>query len=242
MFGTPVLILALDTTTRGGSTAVLHDDRALAVVDGDATRTHGERLPPEIAAALDAAGQAAAAMDLIAVARGPGAFTGLRIGLATAQGLALTLGLPVVGVPALEALAETAAAHAALPPGTIVGAWMDAARGEVFAALYRVAEPRAGGAVCVEVAGPTAMTPADTLAAWEGLVPAGACFTGEGAIRYLQGTGRRVVTGVPALAPAIGRIGRRLAADGQAGPPHALQPLYIRRPDVVIERERRQPS
>ena len=101
-----VLILALDTTTRGGSIAVADDDRVLALLPGDAARTHGERLPAEIAAALDRAGVAQSAIDLLAVATGPGAFTGLRIGLAAIQGLAMTLDRPVVGVSALDALAD----------------------------------------------------------------------------------------------------------------------------------------
>ena len=92
-----VLILALDTTTRGGSVCVTREDEVLSLVRGDESRTHGERLAVEIARALTDAGIAKSSLDLIAVAAGPGAFTGLRIGLATAQGLALTLDRPAVG-------------------------------------------------------------------------------------------------------------------------------------------------
>ena len=84
-----MLILALDTTTRGGSAAVLRDDSVLAVLDGDAARTHGERLPGELAEVLRMAGVALQDIELLAVARGPGAFTGLRIGLAAMQALAM---------------------------------------------------------------------------------------------------------------------------------------------------------
>ena len=100
-----MLILSLDTTTRGGSVAVLLDDRVLALVEGDGTRTHGERLPGELERALAEAGQPLSAIDLLAVASGPGAFTGLRIGMAAMQGLALVTGRPVVGVSGLDALA-----------------------------------------------------------------------------------------------------------------------------------------
>ena len=104
-----MIILALDTTTRGGSVAVADDDRMLAVLAGDESRTHGERLPGEIARALDQAGVTRDRIDLLAVATGPGAFTGLRIGLAAMQGLAMTLDKPVIGVSALDALAEQVA-------------------------------------------------------------------------------------------------------------------------------------
>jgi tRNA threonylcarbamoyl adenosine modification protein YeaZ len=84
----------------------MDDDRLLAVLAGDGSRTHGERLPGEIARALEQAAVTRDRIDLLAVATGPGAFTGLRIGLAAIQGLAMTLDKPVIGVSALDALAE----------------------------------------------------------------------------------------------------------------------------------------
>src|SRR5688572_21007871 len=92
-----VLVLALDTTTRAGSVAVTDDDRVLALVEGDGARTHGERLPGELQAALTAAAVDVRRLDLIVAASGPGAFTGLRIGLAAVQGLAMVIATPVVG-------------------------------------------------------------------------------------------------------------------------------------------------
>jgi len=126
-----VIILALDTTTRGGSVAVMDDDRLLAVLAGDGSRTHGERLPGEIARALEQAAVTRDRIDLLAVATGPGAFTGLRIGLAAIQGLAMTLDKPVIGVSALDALAEQIIASDA----DLLVPWMDAQRGDVFATV-----------------------------------------------------------------------------------------------------------
>ena len=100
-----MLILSLDTTTRGGSCAVTDNERVLAVVAGDESRTHAERLPAELARALEVAGVERARIDVLAVAIGPGAFTGLRIGIAAMQGLAMALNRPVAGVSALDALA-----------------------------------------------------------------------------------------------------------------------------------------
>src|SRR5438034_8845785 len=122
-------VLALDTTTPAGSVALVAEDgetaedRVMRVMDvrrGDPARTHAERLPAEILAVLDAHGLAVADVDVFAVASGPGSFTGLRIGIATIQGLAFVHRRRVVGVSALEALAQIAAA--ARPPGAIVAA------------------------------------------------------------------------------------------------------------------------
>ena len=102
---------------------------------GDDARTHAQRLPSEITAIAAAHGVALADVDRCAVASGRGSFTGLRIGIATIQGLAFVQGQQVVAVPALEAPAH--ASGATLMPGTVIAAWMDAHRREVFAAAYR---------------------------------------------------------------------------------------------------------
>lgn len=235
-----MLILSLDTTTRAGSAAVLRDDAVLAVVDGDPTRTHGERLPAEIDVVLRKAGVSLPDLDLLAVARGPGAFTGLRIGLAAMQGLAMVTGHPVVGVSALDALA--AAAFEALGTAQArVAAWMDAARGEVFAATYDAtgapgAVPALAPLTDPEVGGPDAV-----LARWRGLgllppdasdLPApGLTFVGDGAERYATALGGSPRIAAPALAPVLARLARRLATAG-SHLPHELQPLYVRRPDA----------
>ncbi len=99
-------VLALDTTTRAGSVALVDDERVVDERSGDAPRPHAERLPGEIIALLAAHGVAVADVDLFAVASGPGSFTGLRIGIATIQGLAFVRQRPVVAVSALEALAQ----------------------------------------------------------------------------------------------------------------------------------------
>src|SRR6478752_5863795 len=129
-------VLALDTTTPAGSVALVEDDRVVDERAGDPSRTHAQRLPAELLSTLDRRGFTLADVDLYAVACGPGSFTGLRIGIATIQGLALVRRRRVAGVSALDALAHLAAAVAR--PGTLIAAWMDAHRREVFTALYRV--------------------------------------------------------------------------------------------------------
>ena len=235
-----MLILALDTTTRGGSAAITRDDELVSLIPGNAARTHGERLPGEIDRALVEAGIAARDLDLLVVASGPGAFTGLRIGLAAIQGIAMVTGVPVVGVSALDALAEaTWPAIDTLPPERRLIAWMDAQRGEVFEGRYR----SSADATWMPDADPRVGAPHDFLSSLPPLWH-DASFVGDGAHRYRAAiddwsAAARIVETPPALAPALARIGRRLAARGSAGPPHALQPLYVRRPDAVLERERR---
>ena len=131
-----MVILALDTTTKAGSCALWRDGALVEQRPGDAARTHAERLPGDLADLLAAHGLTVKDVDLYAVASGPGSFTGLRVGIATIQGLALVHGRKVVAVSALEALAQCGAA--AVEGATLAGGWMEAYRGEVFGALYRI--------------------------------------------------------------------------------------------------------
>src|ERR1700742_1430208 len=133
-------VLALDTTTRAGSAALVADDRIVDERGGDGARTHALRLPAEIIALAEAHQWPLATIDRYAVATGPGSFTGFRIGIATIQGLAFVHGRRVVAVPALEAMAH--AASDGLPEGAVIATWMDAHRHDVFAALYRVTAAR----------------------------------------------------------------------------------------------------
>src|SRR5262249_9336271 len=104
-----MLILSLDTTTRAGSAAVLRGRTVVGEIVGDPERTHGERLPVDLRRVLDVSSVSLSAIDLFAVVAGPGSFTGLRVGIATIQGLAMAAGRNVVPVSALEALARSVA-------------------------------------------------------------------------------------------------------------------------------------
>ena len=139
-----MIILALDTTTRAGSAAVLRDGVVLAELSGDPALTHGQRLPGELMRVLAQADVRIEDVDLFAVAAGPGSFTGLRVGIATVQGLAMARSRRVVPVSTLDALAWAAAnaAGAAANADRRIAAWMDAQRGDVFAALYDAGRAR----------------------------------------------------------------------------------------------------
>ena len=227
-----VLILSLDTTTRAGSAAVLRDDTVVAVAEGDPSHTHGERLPAELEAVLRLARVQLADVDVLAVARGPGAFTGLRIGLAAMQGVAMVTGRPVVGVSALEALA-VAAFEGLLATHARIGVWMDAARGEIFAAAYDAAGDVGGVPELAPLTEPEVDRPEAVWGRWQSIPhpPAPWIFAGDGALRYAPVLGHLKVATAGPLAPAIARLARRRADQGSHAP-HDLQPLYVRRPDA----------
>ena len=231
------MILALDTSSAGGSAAVVAPGGTiLAERAGDVSRTHGRRLPAELMAVLRDAGAALADVDRLAVAVGPGSFTGLRVGIATIQGLALTRGLLVTPVSTFDALGWHARVSADALPDAIA-AWVDAHRGEVFATLLALD----GRTV---LAPPTALTPGATLDAWrDALAPhARVRFLGDGAVRYQDAIRERLggQGGVDAAVPLLRAHRLPRAAADRAVRPHALVPLYVRRPDVELTRDRRE--
>jgi tRNA threonylcarbamoyladenosine biosynthesis protein TsaB len=236
-----VITLALDTTTAAGSLAVARGADVLLARRGDASRPHGERLPGDIVSLLEQAGVRLGDVTLFAVASGPGAFTGLRIGIAAIQGLAFAHDRPVVGISALDALAL--AASAGLAPGTRLGAWMDAARQEVFAALYEV--PSASAVPLPRIDEPSVGAPAATVERWRARLQGRAvAFAGDGACRYrdaieLSHPGARLIDTWPPIAHAMIPLALEAASRGLAGPPHAIRPLYVRRSDAEIARDER---
>lgn len=163
-------VLALDTASSTGSVALLDGERLIAETLLNVQSTHSERLLDQIRAILSLADMTLRDLDLIAVVRGPGAFTGLRIGLATAKGLAHSIGLPVVGVSSLQLLAMN------LPLVSLpVCAFMDARKKEVYTALF---EWRQG--VPVRLGSESVLPPGEALSRLEGEV----ALVGDGVPLY----------------------------------------------------------
>jgi tRNA threonylcarbamoyladenosine biosynthesis protein TsaB len=127
-------ILALDTSTLVGTVAVLADGELRAEWSASVRASHGETLLPQLARTLTEAGLALADIDLFTVGLGPGSFTGVRIGVATAKGLALAEQKPLVGVTSLRVLAR------GMPGGPLRAIAVDAHKGEVYCALYALAD------------------------------------------------------------------------------------------------------
>jgi tRNA threonylcarbamoyladenosine biosynthesis protein TsaB len=230
-------VLALDTTTQTGSVALVEDDHVVAERPGDPALKHTSRLPGELLALLAPAGLTLSDIDLFAVATGPGSFTGLRTGIATMQGLALVTGRRIVPVSALEALAHTASVDR--PESTLVGAWIDAHRRDVFSAVYRLGDaPAFDLARLAEVDPPQVGRAEAILARWSDQNRVPAVIVGDGAILYAEVIGAAsVAMASPSLAGAIGRLAVSYWRAGRGLDPAAIQPLYIRRPDVEIARE-----
>jgi tRNA threonylcarbamoyl adenosine modification protein YeaZ len=208
-----VLVLALDTATPA-STA------ALAEVTGDGmrgiaerrsvdARAHGELLAPEIAAVLDENNLRPHDLDAIVVGTGPGPFTGLRVGLATAASMGQALGIPTYGVCSLDALGRAAG------PGRVLVA-TDARRREIYWATY------ADG---VRTSDPDVAKPADVRVDVDRAV-------GEGALKYsdLFGVPIDEILLFPPGAALVALAAERIR---EHAPGERLTPLYLRRPDAV---------
>jgi tRNA threonylcarbamoyladenosine biosynthesis protein TsaB len=237
-----VLVLALDTTTRSGSLALVNDGRLVGAAQGDPSRTHAERLPGDLLALLDRHHFSIGDVDVYGVAAGPGAFTGLRVGIATIQGLAFANCRRVVAVSALEARAYADLfPHPPLPTPhpPLLGVWMDAHRSEVFSALYRV-DRDAADVRLTTLEDAAVDQPDRTLVRWRTLIDRPIRLVGDGALVYRTAIERtlsaEIGADVPPIAPSIAAL---TAARAHASIlPHALQPIYVRRPDAELARAR----
>jgi tRNA threonylcarbamoyladenosine biosynthesis protein TsaB len=216
-------LLGIDTSTAATAVCLLRDDGESFEVEpevGALTRSpaHGRELMPAVARVLELGGTRFGDLDAIAVGRGPGGFTGLRIGIATARALAQATGLRLRGVSSLAALAAGIRAPLAL-------ALIDARRGELFAALHERGEERWP---------PFAAAPELVIerVRAEGLSPLAA---GDGSLRFraeLEAAGVAVVA--PQSRSHVVRALHvcRLAASAPDSPPDALLPDYLRAPDA----------
>lgn len=230
-----MLVLALDSSTRSGSIALARDGRLLESRLGDAAVRHAVRLPGDLVQLLAAHGHTLADVDLLAAAVGPGGFTGLRVGLATVQGLAMALERRVFVATTLDLLGL--ATSAAAPEAGWVGAWMHGMRGEVFTAFYR-RDLESGSLVTVAAA--TVGTAGEAAAAWapddDGAIAVGGDAWPEAAAPLVMRFGGRLrPCQVPALAEVLALQASSRA--GEAVAPAAVRPAYVRRPDAVITRE-----
>jgi tRNA threonylcarbamoyladenosine biosynthesis protein TsaB len=211
--------------TRDG--AVLHE--SLLGLGPDGSPRHSTALLAEVERAAAAAG-GWGAVGVIAVGLGPGSFTGVRIAIATALGLAASTGLPARGVCTLDALGCALAERGGPEQGRL--AVLDARRGQVFAALYSAAGERLWN--------PLVALPGELAARVAGL-PAPPLGAGSGAVRFRDELTKRGVE-VPDDADPVHRVAaRHVCALGEIGSGQGadgLAPIYLRPPDAERWRER----
>lgn len=218
-------LLAVDTSTTSCSVALFSGDRLLAEVVYAAGKTHSRHLMSMIHRILEECRCEPADVGGIAVTRGPGTFTGLRIGISTVKGLAEATGTPVVGVSSLAALAFPFALH-----DCPVVAMIDARRGEIYYTQYRGSTQPA---TRVSVGAP------ETVAA---ALPEKAILVGSGALLYRRifenrsprirfaDTMQHVIR-----AASVGRLALERFRKQDVDPIDALIPEYVRKSDAQIQ-------
>ncbi len=207
-------VLAVDTTSPRASVAVADETGLLAEERAVSDAGHSRWLLGAVDATLARLSLQPGDLDLIAVTSGPGSFTGLRVGIASVQGLALASGRPCLGIPTLDVWAHEA--RGALRAIVVV---LEAFRGEVFWAVYdgdaRLRGERHVSALDVALAE----------------APAGSVFTGDAALAHRGAIEKAAAA--PSFARGSGFLAAPLARMAlgratQAGPPAALLPVYLR--------------
>ena len=239
------LILSIETATRAGSLAITRGESVLAARQGDASISHSTNLLEQIRGALDEVALELHEVDALAVASGPGSFTGLRIGLATVKSFAATLEKPCVGIPTLQAVARAAG------ESTCTIALLPAGRGEVYAQKFSVG----ADGIVAPLEPPIHIAPEMLLKQTR----ARRClkWAGEGAHIYLeaikfsahaegidfrvQGSddlsaedGWTVVEASEFLAATVGRLATMFAPFENGSSPQDLHAIYVRPSDAEL--------
>jgi len=225
-------ILALETTDKAGSLAVLDGSKVLANMQLDASGRSAQSLVPGIREVLNSVGWTMSDVELLAVAIGPGSFTGLRVGVTTAKTLAYATGAAVIGVNTLEVIAAQADR-----PVARLHAILDAQRGELFAGLFDASQSRE----------PRWLTPEAIIAAddWLASLQTGDVVSGPATAKIAS----RLPAGVTALPPeqwsplaaTIGHLAAQAAATGRRDDLWKITPHYLRA-SAAEEKLARSPS
>src|SRR5437870_10535746 len=216
-------VLAVETSTMSGGAALLDGERVVGEYILDVRVTHSERLMAAIDQLLNDAGWSAGDLEGLAVAVGPGSFTGLRVGLSTVKGLALALSIPVAAVPTLDAMAALLP-FAALPVCPV----LDARKREVYASLYRW-----DGAGMHRVWEYLAIAPADLAQRLEEPV----IVLGDAEDQIHSPYARRIRPPRRGPSPAsVGALGYSRLAIGDTVAPADLVPIYLRPSEAELKR------
>jgi len=228
-------LLAIDTSTKVAGVALMEDGRLVCETNLVSGRTHSERLMELVDGCMRLAGWKTGELDIVAAVAGPGSFTGIRIGVAAAKGIAEALGKPVVSVNTLEALAASFAGF-----GGVVAPMLDARREQVYCAVY-------GGSL-EEIMPPCAMGLYELLAFPAVTAAPSVLFAGDGAIAFhgaiLNTLGSRAIFAPPHLmlqrAGAAAWLAHKKAISGMTMDAAELLPIYLRKPQAEQARDARE--
>lgn len=229
------MLLAIETATLASGVALATADKLVAEIIVQTKKTHSERLMPHIEQLLELGQVAKADITAIAVSIGPGSFTGLRIGLATAKALAYVWNVPVIGVSTLAALA-----YACPAPNSLICPLLDAQKGNVYQAVYRWEK-----GILQEVIPPRVIAHQEAINELAGQ-PLPVIMLGEGAVLFQEAI---VAAADPIeLAPphiilpragSVALLGHQLLKQGIRHDVMTLEPLYIRRSEAEVLWEQR---
>jgi tRNA threonylcarbamoyl adenosine modification protein YeaZ len=225
-----MMLLAMDTSTDSASLALVQNGRTLAEATWRCGQNHSVELLPRLTQLLNEAGVGLESIGCVLVAKGPGSFNGLRVGLSTAKGLAFSLDIPIIGISSLE-LEACQHAETELPICPI----FNAGRGEIATALYQNK-----GNNWQQLA-PEHITTVDAL---DSEIKGKTLFCGE-YVPAIADELKKKLKGKAAIAPDKPRRAsllaelakERLKAEDYDSPA-TLQPLYLRRPAITRRRHR----
>ena len=234
-----MLTLAVDTSTRAGSVAVLRDEKVLDQLADNSSEPYSVRLIGSVDALLGRSRISLGEFDLFAVAAGPGSFTGLRVGLTAVKVWAEVFGRSIAPVSALECIAAQVNLPAASRPISLLAPVLDARRGQVFGAVYRYGGEDPGH---LQLLDEEMVTGAREFLEFvkekaDGARPIFASPSPEvmdAALLHSCFEGSPVERVSPVLAPVIGRLGYRQALCGEVVDALRLDANYIRRSDAEL--------
>lgn len=228
-------VLGLDTATLVSGVALATENKLLAEITIQTRKTHSELLMPHVSALLDMAEINKKNLEGVAVSIGPGSFTGLRIGLATAKALAYALQIPLVGVSTLAALA-----YSCPLPGILLAPMLDSQKGNVYLGLYRWNQDTLEEVMAAQVL--SFEEGVEVLAAYEQPV----LPLGEAAAMYqekIKALGGPFICAAPHIimprAACVALLGQELIQKGIRHDIMNLEPLYIRRSEAEVLWEKR---
>ena len=221
------MLLALDTSTEMAGLALVNDGRLLAEITWYCAQNHTIQLLPQLSALLGKTGCDIKSVSAIAVAKGPGSFNGLRVGISTAKGLAFSLGIPLAGISTLEVEAYQFAVT-----GLPVCAIQNAGRSEIASATYKKVKGNCQQLVAEHITTIDKVLSGistKTLFCGEYLTQIADKITGQLKTKAVMPP----YASLPRRAFFLAELGQRRLDEGTIESPAVLQPLYLRRPPIT---------